>query len=81
MNKILLALIFTMWATAVAVGVRCHTNSLGIERCSGTDSNGNRVSTTARTDSMGRTRTSGRIGDKNVKFQRQTSGKGIVNIK
>ena len=52
MKKVLLALIFTMWATTVAAGVRCHTNSLGVERCSGTDSNGNRVNTTTRTDSM-----------------------------
>ena len=81
MKKVLLALIFTIWATTVAAGVRCHTNSLGVERCSGTDSNGNRVSTTTRTDSLGRTHTTGAIGDKNVKFKRQTDSAGNVNIK
>lgn len=64
------------FCTTVSAQVTCRTDSYGTQRCSGTNSGGERVNTTTRTDNYGTSRTSGTVGGDDVKMTCRTDAYG-----
>ena len=58
--------------------VTCRTDAYGTQRCSGTNSGGERVNTTTRTDNYGTSRTSGTVGGDAVRQTCRTDSYGTT---
>lgn len=72
------AILLGLCISAANAQVTCRTDSYGTQRCSGTDSGGQRVNTTSQTDSYGTTRTTGSAGGRDVRETCRTDAYGTT---
>lgn len=78
MKILYIAMLLGICITTANAQVTCRTDSYGTQRCSGTDSGGERVNTTTRTDSYGTSRTTGTVGNDDVRQTCRTDAYGTT---